>query len=344
MATFDSSRSEEQVAPGQGWTPDYSEQHPEAAFITTQIQCASCGGDLLGLSTLGMCPSCGTTVRATLLALDKRRGISSAGRTEFSSVCARCGYDLMGLDDEGACPECGASIALSRRGDLLRGASSDYLKRIQSGAFLVLTSILVMIFSAIGAFAIMLVSASAGSAGGAAIGFSLLLLMPLGAFGWMWGWWKFSTRHPAFEEAKETSPARRLSRLFLIAYLLLIAGSFVLSTLPALMGAGRHGAGGGAAAFVLLALLAYVGGMVTLVLQYVYSMLYVRWLALRIPDQRMADWAKTLTWLGPLVYVVGSIIVIGPLIALGFYWSLLDNMRREIKLIRRQVAAEEGFR
>lgn len=336
MSAFDAPRSEKRTPPSSGWTPDYSQQHPEAAFITTHVQCASCAGDLLGLSTLGMCPSCGTTVRATLLAIDRRRGMAGTGKATRSTNCARCGYDLGGLDDDHVCPECGVLVALSRRGALLQFASPEYLTAVQYGAFLVQTSILLMLFSGIGAIAIMLIAAMAGSVAGAWIGLSLLLLIPVGAVGWMWGWWKFSTRDPAFEETGESSSARRRSRLFLLAYLALIAFSMFAMILPSRVGPGAHG--GPAAAFMILGLLAYFGGLLLLVLQYVYSMLYVRWLALRIPNRSMADWAKTLTWLGPLTYIVGSIIVIGPLIALGFYWTLLDSMRREIKVIRRNIA------
>jgi hypothetical protein len=336
MSTFDPSRSEEQVAPGEGWTPDDSGQHPEAAFITTQIQCATCGGDLLGLSTLGMCPSCETAVRATLIAIENRRK-----KPKFAH-CARCGYDLTGLDDDGACPECGASIEISRSGALLRHASPEYLKALHWGAFLAPTSILVMLLGGIGAFGMSIASAMLQSSVGMVLGLLLFLLIPAGAIGWMVGWWKLSTRDPIFDELEETSSARKWSRLYLIGYLALLGGAFSVGWLPGLLGGGLHGGSG--AWLALMIMLAYLGSMVMLVLQYIYSMLYIRWLALRIPRRNMAQWAKTLTWLGPLVYIVGSIAIIGPLIALGFYWSVLDNMRQEIKAIRRQVAAEDGFR
>lgn len=38
-------------------------------------------------------------------------------------------------------------------------------------------------------------------------------------------------------------------------------------------------------------------------------------------------------WLLPVIYVVGAIVVIGPLIALVMYWNLLDRVRKHLKSI-----------
>lgn len=337
MSTFDASRSEE------GYVSDPPEQHPEAAFITTELRCASCDESLLGLSTLGMCPSCGTTVRATLIKAERQRADSQrAGEARQTAHCARCGYDLQGLDDEGFCPECGTSIALSRRGALLSLASPEYLRTVHNGLVVVLTSVFVVLFASILTAVFFFFGAAAQSNAMLALAIVMLLLIPAGSIGWMCGWWMFTARDPQFDDVRERSVARGRSRFYLVAYLILIASAFALIFVgPALLVQSHRRAVG---VLFLLGLLALLLSFVALVLQYVFSMLYVRWMALRIPNQSLAGWAKTLTWLGPVIYIAASFFVIGPLISLGIYWSLLDNVRREIKAIRKRNAdAAAGY-
>ena len=62
-------------------------------------------------------------------------------------------------------------------------------------------------------------------------------------------------------------------------------------------------------------------------------MLYLRWLAPRLPDDEVDAWARRLMWLGPLLVTVGALIVVGPLIAMVLYWNLLDRVRRNLKQI-----------
>ena len=62
-------------------------------------------------------------------------------------------------------------------------------------------------------------------------------------------------------------------------------------------------------------------------------MLYLRWLAPRLPDDEVDAKARRLMWLGPLLVTVGALIVVGPLIAMVLYWNLLDRVRRNLKQI-----------
>lgn len=66
--------------------------------------------------------------------------------------------------------------------------------------------------------------------------------------------------------------------------------------------------------------------------QFFAAMLYVRWLARRVPDGRLHDKAKRFMWLGPVLYTVGIVLLmLGPLIALVMYWNMLDKLRKHIK-------------
>jgi hypothetical protein len=62
-------------------------------------------------------------------------------------------------------------------------------------------------------------------------------------------------------------------------------------------------------------------------------MRYTRWVAGRVPDAHMVGRTKTYMWLLPLLYTVGILIIVGPLIALVMYWNLLDRLRKHLTSI-----------
>lgn len=114
----------------------------------------------------------------------------------FSSLrCLSCGYDLAGLPESGRCPECASPIERSLRGNLLRFASSAYLRTLRTGATLVLVASLLYVFDwiprlTIGAIFLWL-GVNLSDALGAALNISALAAM-------LFGWWMLSTPDPAF--------------------------------------------------------------------------------------------------------------------------------------------------
>ena len=65
------------------------------------------------------------------------------------------------------------------------------------------------------------------------------------------------------------------------------------------------------------------------------AMLYIRWLAPRIPNRRVDDRARLMMWLGPVLCTVGALACgLGPLIALILFYNLLDWMRQDIRRLR----------
>lgn len=303
---------------------------PVGGFVEEGVDCASCGGNLAGLSTLGMCPACGVAVRDTLAA-EAPRALSRI--LNRAVACYRCGYNLMGLPGDGFCPECGEPVAASLRGDQLRYSAPEYLQTIHTGAVIILGAIIGLLLSVVISLVLSIVSAAINAPGLATVAPLLLLTAPFWVIAWLVGWWQFTARDPAAKEERASS--RKLSRVFMIVYL----ACFLIVVLGAatlfVVGAGQGALGG----FFVLVMLGALGMLVSLVLQYVYSMLYVSALARRIPDTQLAKWAKTLTWLGPLIYILGYIVVIGPLISLCMYWNAVDRVRKGLKEIRTDIEA-----
>ena len=76
--------------------------------------------------------------------------------------CVQCGYNLRGLERTGRCPECGTKISLSARGNLLKFANPDWLRKIKLGADLMYYGIGVGIVVGVGAGIIGVVGPSIG--------------------------------------------------------------------------------------------------------------------------------------------------------------------------------------
>jgi hypothetical protein len=70
------------------------------------------------------------------------------------------------------------------------------------------------------------------------------------------------------------------------------------------------------------------------VVQFFASVLYVRWLAPRIPDVALYEKARKYLWLLPLIYILGMICLgLGPLIALVMYLLMLNSVRVRLQAI-----------
>ena len=72
--------------------------------------------------------------------------------------------------------------------------------------------------------------------------------------------------------------------------------------------------------------------------QFFAAMLYVRWLATRIPARDIHERAQNYLWLLPVIYLVGSCIIIGPLVASILFLLLLNSVRLRLKSIREHQA------
>jgi hypothetical protein len=248
-------------------------------------------------------------------------------------ICLKCGHDLRGLPPSGACPECGMAIERSLQGNLLRFSDETYLVALHRGVFLILAAIIaqVVFYVAlfVGAFA--LASGTVPPMRGielfAAFAGCLLIGVVLVQ---RYGWWLFSAPDQAYLGADLGTTSRIVVRVT-VAVLALLTG------LNAAVESAQLGRGAGpmddVADIVGTALL------LALAVKFFASILYLRWLALRLPDPGVDRKAKLLMWLGPLLAIVGFMMCgLGPIVALVLFWLLLNEVRTDIKRIREQPA------
>jgi hypothetical protein len=242
-------------------------------------------------------------------------------------VCLRCGYDLSGLQATGVCPECGTPVAHSLHGNLLLYSAPEFLKKLHRGVFLILAAIIVMFVAMMGAIALEFITAAG-------------VLLPeweavadlagvASSLGIMAGWWLLSEPDPAFIGRDDGGRARRLVRITVaVAASLTLAVFIVEQAAPA----GNPASDG-------LEVAGSIAGLIAVAVHYFASMVYIQWLARRIPDEYVLRRSRLLMWLGPLLYFPGCVILIGPLIGLVLYWNLLDHIRKQLKRIRAEQAS-----
>ncbi|MFN0010551.1 MAG: hypothetical protein ACKVS8_02785 [Phycisphaerales bacterium] len=262
---------------------------------------------------------------------------------EMDQGCFKCGYNLRGLPLAGRCPECGSTVADSLRGFLLQFAGPEYQATLRSGLSYILNGILLMIVFAILTAAVTIGAGFlAGRGGVGATGLTLIVqgLSLIPAAMMIWGYWRFSEPDPQFEATEQPRAARRVMRISVALSAALALAGFVLQVLVGSgMVAPPPGAAGGptattfSLALIIVPLLLGLCGLVVWAVQFFSTLLYTRWLAQRVPDAFIQRRAKRYMWLLPVVYVFGSILIVGPLIALILYWNLLDRLRKHIKAI-----------
>jgi hypothetical protein len=139
------------------------------------------------------------------------------------------------------------------------------------------------------------------------------------------GWWWFSSPDPVLPAGERGDGPRRVIRTFVV---LVAIGTFVglALTHSGLTGfRPRPGFLGmvGVAAFTELSKVA----------RSFAGMLYLRWLAPRLPDEVVDRRSRLYIWLLPVIYVVGSCVGVGPIVAAVMQWILLLRVRNDLKQI-----------
>lgn len=280
------------------------------------------------------CPRCQANVHGTDVSTCPECGGSMV------PACIGCGYDLAGLPREGLCPECGAPVAQAYAPDLLENRSVGYLLQLRSGLTMVVTGILCNI-------GLMLIAVAIGAAsrfgsslpGGAASawGTSVQLITQLLGLGLsvlvLLGWWKITTPDPSRIGAGLDVKPRQIIR---VAVVVQVATSLVgLLPIAAEMGSPP-------AAIPLAFATMGIGlvGTAAWITQFFAAMLYLQWLARRVPDDKLHADTKRFMWLGPLLYVVGCVLLgLGPIVALVLYLLMLFTLRKHLTLILARLGA-----
>lgn len=259
---------------------------------------------------------------------------------EHDHACIICGYNLRGLPASGLCPECGTPAERSLRGEnLLVNSSPEYVASLHQGVFLILAAIIAMILGMFLFVGIIFVAGVTGGPGAGPVTLIGSLLSAGASIVLAYGWWRFTEPDPAFRLSDQGETPRKLVRAMVIVGAALTLLSLAVELLMGNSNAAPTGGSTGAAAALgIISLLITIVSFIVSAVQFFASMLYVRWLAPRVPNIKAFHRAKTLMWLGPLLYTIGALVVIGPLIALCLYWNMLDWIRKDIKQIRAEMS------
>lgn len=166
------------------------------------------------------------------------------------------------------------------------------------------------------------------------------------------GWWKFTTPDPTSRAIDIGEGTRRFIRSTVVAVAIVTGISVFLADATV----ARPGGVGW-----LVAVLLYGVSVLMKVARFFAAMLYLAWLAPRIPDERVARLARRYLWLVPVLFVgltglliatsIGILVAIrnpaailwtmipsltvGPLIAIVLTWLLLFRVHRRFRAIIR---------
>jgi hypothetical protein len=241
-------------------------------------RCLRCGAHLGGRPAGSNCAGCGFPIERTLGALPTI--------VPDSATCIRCAYALRGLSPQSVCPECGTPVDRSLRGDLLAYSDPNYIGMLLTGAKVVLWSSVAIILLVITSILLMFNDAwpylqTVG----------LGMLIALAAFGG--GWWMITWPDAGQLSTNKGQRTRRVVRYALVTMVAMVAFTTILPYLP--VGIHRNAE--------WLTLLIYPA----LAVDFWAGMLYLRWLAPRIPDGRVHALAKSLLIL--FGAIIGSIVI-----------------------------------
>ena len=201
--------------------------------------------------------------------------LDQAGTVISDLACRRCGYNLRGLNNQGRCPECGAAIGLSCHGDLLRFADPKWVETLGRGASLILWGVLASVVG--GGLSVVLAIALGDRT------LAILVALAGSAMG-LYGAWLITSPDPSGIGEDKYVNDRKIVRF---ALLVGVAGQ-VLEFAKSMTGMSPK-------MFMIAAIAGGLASIVAVVGEFA-KLTYFRKIALRIPDDALADRAKSLRW------------------------------------------------
>jgi hypothetical protein len=206
--------------------------------------------------------------------------------------CIHCGYNLRAQPPSGVCPECATPVMRSMRGDFLRFSDPDWLGIVTRGMNWLTVAIVVTVVTALAQNFL-------------ARQVRQVVTPGLGVL-WLYACWLLTTPDPRRIEAGLT--ARQLVRIAAVLSVLLA----FTNLLGRLYG------------YVDLAYVALLS-LVTSLVWWSAGCTYVRQLALRIPDQRMAGRTRIIMWLPAvciaLLFIAALIAFVGQGAGVSPFWA-----------------------
>lgn len=242
--------------------------------------------------------------------------------------CARCAYDLTGLGADALCPECGTPIERSISGNQLIGSPPEYVSTLVRGSFTILFSIVAQVVIQFGLACLIFFNIWAQSP---TLQIGFLYLSSAAYAAGLLGWWWLTAPDPRLQGLSSAGRARRWVRGAVIAraafwiqlfFVPLVNVLVLSSSKPFRFFSDMMGS------FDLFSFAAHA-------VWFFAAMLYLRWLAQRLPSARVEKRSKLLLWLGPVLIIIGLFtFMIGALIAMILYWTLIFRVWKDLRGIR----------
>ena len=213
--------------------------------------------------------------------------------------CRKCAYNLRGLPVESNCPECGTAVGASFKSDLLRFSDPEWLDVLRKGANATIVGVSVVVLGSV----MLIIASAAGSTAVPRLASGFILLV--GYILVIRGTWLLASPDPSGVGEDQYQFYRRIFRGSL-----LIGAAYLL--VPTLLGTRILPQVVGNVLGVVIGLPANLAIFTACVLQ----VLYLRKLAMRIPDEPLA---KRAAYLVPaFAGTAGAFGIVGGLIPLAF--------------------------
>lgn len=253
-----------------------------------------------------------------------------------STVCLTCGYALFGLDARANCPECGTPVARSLFGLYLRYASPDYIRTLHTGLILIEAAlVLFVVFTLSPALLALLNAATGRSIPGPSELVAALAGASRSAIG-LAGWYLFTQPDPGLGTRDIATRPRRIVR----ACVIIQAVAAVIVLVDALAQPHTLAAANPALNIAIKSLppVATLLAFAAWAVQFFAAMTLLRLLGYRAENPGLVERARRYQWLVPGVFILGSCVLVGPLIAFVMYFIIIEHARRAVADARAAAA------